>query len=374
MFWLLAFKAEFFLNNFSLAESTFDILSFFHAEIEAEIAVVIVVKMLAIERATWIVDVLKTDRAFNFVNRTSICMQMSTNSFKFIVCLLIMTRWRFELILCWRSSSRVSLLYSSFALSLWNFIQISWKKILFWYSFKNCRWVVWCWLRLSYILFMIDSISSASRNEFVIVSLILSAMCLIVVSLTRLFTYAIFISSIEKWFLFIFSLFHIQNNQLFTFCLESSNRNESDSLIDFKNRSFEIEVLSQLNVASRWRIITFFFFISFCRRVQTAFNVVCVAFNSMLILLTSFNIWIISLWILISMSCCWHMYLIKTTRLSASWALIQAFSFVLMLILIISWSKSNAFVFSSSVFDDAFVSSSSDAVRFCDRSDSLLAF
>jgi len=252
MFWLLAFKAEFFLNNFSLAESTFDILSFFHAEIEAEIAVVIVVKMLAIERATWIVDVLKTDRAFNFVNRTSICMQMSTNSFKFIVCLLIMTRWRFELILCWRSSSRVSLLYSSFALSLWNFIQISWKKILFWYSFKNCRWVVWWWLRLSYILFMIDSISSASRNEFVIVSLILSAMCLIVVSLTRLFTYAIFISSIEKWFLFIFSLFHIQNNQLFTFCLESSNRNESDSLIDFKNRSFEIEVLSQLNVASRW--------------------------------------------------------------------------------------------------------------------------
>jgi len=30
----------------------FDILSFFHAEIEAEIAVVIVVKMLAVERAT----------------------------------------------------------------------------------------------------------------------------------------------------------------------------------------------------------------------------------------------------------------------------------------------------------------------------------
>ncbi len=31
-------------------------------------------------------------------------------------------------------------------------------------------------------------------------------------------------------------------------------------------------------------------------------------------------------------------------------------------------------MFSSSVFDDAFVSSSSDAVQFCDRSDSLLAF
>ncbi len=31
-------------------------------------------------------------------------------------------------------------------------------------------------------------------------------------------------------------------------------------------------------------------------------------------------------------------------------------------------------MFSSSVFDDAFVSSSSDAVQFCDRSDSLLTF
>jgi len=306
---------------------------------------------------------LKTDRAFNFINRTSTCMQMLTNSFKFIVHSLIMTCWRSELILCWRSSSKVSLLYSSFALSLWNFIQNSWKKILFWYSFKNCRWVVWCWLKSSYILFMIDSISSASRNEFVIVFLILNAMCLIVVSSTRLFTYAIFISSIEKWFLFVFSLFRIQNNQLFTFCLESSNRDESDSLINFENRSFEIKVLSRLDVASRWCIITFFFFISFCKRVQTAFNVVCVTFNSTLILLTSFNIWIMSLWISISMSCCWHMYLIKTARSSASWVLIQAFSSVLMLILIISWSKSNTFVFFSS-----------DAVQFYDRSDSFSAF
>ncbi len=192
---------------------------------------------------------------------------MLMNSFKFIVCSLIMTRWRFELILCWRSFSRVSLLYSSFALSLWNFIQNSWKKILFWYSFKNCHWVVWRRLRSSYILFMIDSISSASRNEFVIMSFILSAMCLIIVSLTRLFTYAIFISSIEKWFLFIFSLFCIWNNQLFTFCLEFLNRDKSDSLIDFKNQSFKIELLSQLNVASKWCIITFFFFISFCKCV-----------------------------------------------------------------------------------------------------------
>jgi len=135
-----------------------------------------------------------------------------------------------------------------------------------------------------------------------IVFLILSAMCLIIVSLTQLFTYAIFISSIEKWFLFIFSLFHIQDNQLFTFCLESSNKSKSDRLIDFKNWSFEIKVLNRLDVTSRWCIITFFFFISFCKCVQTAFNVVCVAFNSMLIafnsmliLLMSFNIWIMSL-------------------------------------------------------------------------------
>ncbi len=369
-----------FLNNFSLAESTFNILSFFYAKIEAEIAVVIIIKMLAIERVTWVVDVLRADREFNFVNRTLTCMQMSTNSFKFIVRSLIMTRWRSELILCWRLSSRVSLLYFSFTLSLWNFIQNSWKKILFWYSFKNCCWVVWCWLRSSYILFMINSISFASRNEFVIMFLILNAMCLIIISLTRLFTYAIFISSIEKWFLFIFSLFHIQDNQLFTFCLESSNRSETDSLIDFKNQSFEIEVLSRLDVAFKWHIITFFFFISFYKCVQTAFNVVCVtfnlmliAFNSMLILLMSFNIWIMSLWILISMSCCWHMYLINATRSSASWVLIQAFSSMLMLILIILWSKSNMFMFFSLIFNDAFVFSSSDAVQFCDRSDSLSA-
>ena len=221
---------------------------------------------------------------------------------------------------------------------------------------------------------MINSIFSASRNEFMIIFLILSAMCLIIVSLTQLFTYAIFISLIEKWFLFIFSLFCIQDNQLFTFCLESSNKDESDSLIDFKNWSFEIEVLSWLDVASWWCIITFFFFISFCKHVWTTFNVICVTFNLMLILLTSFNIWIMSLWILISMSCCWHMYLINATKSSASWVFIQAFSSVLMLILIILWSKSNTFMFFSSVFDDAFMSSSSDAVQFCDRSDFLSAF
>ncbi len=228
---------------------------------------------------------------------------------------------------------------------------------------------------------MIDSISFASRNEFMIMFLILNAMCLIIISLTQLFTYAIFISLIEKWFLFIFSLFYIQNNQLLTFCLESLNKNESNSLIDLKNWSFKIKVLNWLNVTSRWCIITFFFFISFCRCIWTTFNIICVtfnlmliAFNSMLILLMSFNIWIMSLWILISMSCCWYIYLINATRSFASWVLIQAFSLMLMLILIILWLKSNTFMFFSFIFNNAFMFSSSDAVWFCDRSDSLSTF
>ncbi len=156
---------------------------------------------------------------------------------------------------------------------------------------------MWRWLKSSYILFEIDSISSASRNEFVIMSLILSAMCLIVVLLTRLFTYAIFISLIEKWFLFIFNLFCIQNNQLFTFCDEFSNKDESSNLIDFEDWFSEIKVLCWLDAASKWCIITFLFLFSFCRRV-------CVIFNVMFVSLTSSNIWIMSLWVLISMSCC----------------------------------------------------------------------
>ncbi len=310
---------------------------------------------------------MRANQAFNFVNWKLTCMQMLTNSFKFIVCSLIVTRWRSELILCWKSSSRVLLLYFSFALSLWNFIQNSWNEILFWYSFKYCRWIVWWWLRSSYILFIINSTSSTSRNEFRDVSLIRDAICLIAASLTRLSMYAIFNSSIEKWFLFVFSLFCIRNSQLFTFCVESSNRDELSNLIDFEDQSSEVEVSCRLDAASKWRIITFLFLFSFCRCV-------CVIFNVMFISLTSFNIWIMLLWILISMSCCWQMYLIKTTMSFASWVLIQAFSSVLMLILIISWSKSNAFMFFSSVFNDAFVSSSSDAARFCDRSDFLLAF
>ncbi len=242
-------------------------------------------------------------------------MQMLTNSFKFVIHSLSITHWRSELILCWKLFSKVSLLYFSSALNLWNFIQNSWKKILFWYSFKYCCWVMWWWLRSLYILFMIDSISSASRNEFVIMFLIWVAMCLIAVSLTQLSMYAIFNSLIEKWFLFIFSLFHIQNSQLFTFCVESSNRDELSNLIDFEKWFSEIKVLCWLNAVFKWCIIMFLSFISFCRHV-------CVAFNVMFISLTSFNIWIMSLWVLISMSCCWHMYLIKTMMSSASWVLI----------------------------------------------------
>ena len=170
---------------------------------------------------------------------------------------------------------------------------------------------MWWWLRSLYILLIIDSTSLTSRNEFKKIFCMQDAICLIAASLTQLSIYAIFNSLIEKWFLFVFSLFCIQNSQLFTFYVESSNRDELNNLVNFKNWSFKIKVLSRLDAASKWRIITFFFFISFCKYVQTVFNVVCVTFNLMLItfnstliLLTSFNIWIMSLWVLISMSCC----------------------------------------------------------------------
>ena len=222
---------------------------------------------------------------------------MLINLFKFVIHSLSITHWRSELILCWRLFNKVSLLYSSSALNLWNFIQNSWKKILFWYSFKYCRWVVWWWLKLLYILFMINSTSSTSRNKFRDVFLIRSAICLVAALLTRLLMYAIFNSSIEKWFLFIFSLFHIQDSQLFTFCVESLNRDESSNLIDFENQSSEVKVSCQLDAASRWYIIMFLFLFYFCRCV-------CVIFNVIFVSLTSSSIWIMSLWILISMSCC----------------------------------------------------------------------
>ena len=220
-------------------------------------------------------------------------------------------------------------MYFSSALNLWNFIQISWKKILFWYNFKYWRWIMWWWLRSSYILLIIDSTSSISRKRFRNMFLIQNAMCLIAASLTQLSMYAIFNSLIEKWFLFIFNLFCIQDSQLFTFCVESSNKDEFNNLINFKKQSSEIKVLCWLDAVSKWCIITFLFLISFCRRV-------CVAFDVIFVLLTSFNIWIMSLWILISMSCWWSMYLIKMMMSSVSLTVIQAFNSSLMLILIIS--------------------------------------
>jgi len=117
-----------------------------------------------------------TDQAFNSVNLTLTCMQMSINLFKSMIHLLSIARWR--------SFNKVSLLYFSSALNLWNFIQNSWKKILFWYSFKYCYWVMWWQLRSLYILFMIDSTSSTSKNEFRNMFLIQDAICLIVASLT----------------------------------------------------------------------------------------------------------------------------------------------------------------------------------------------
>ncbi len=133
-------KQSSFLNNSFWMRLRFDFLSFFHAETDD---VSQANDVLATEQAAEIADVLMINRAFNSVNLTLTFMQMSTNLFKFVIYLLNVARWRSELILCWRLSSRISLLYFSSALNLWNFIQNSWKKILFWYSFKYCCWIMW---------------------------------------------------------------------------------------------------------------------------------------------------------------------------------------------------------------------------------------
>ncbi len=133
----LHLKQSSFLNNSFWIESRFNLLNFFHKETDD---VSWAVNVLETDWAAWVINALTTDWAFNSVNLTSTCMQMLTNSFKFVICLLSVARWRSELILCWRSSSKVSLLYFSSALNLWNFIQNSWKKILFWYNFKYCCW------------------------------------------------------------------------------------------------------------------------------------------------------------------------------------------------------------------------------------------
>jgi len=49
-------------------------------------------EVLATERAAEIADALTIDQAFNSVNLTSTCMQMLTNSFKFVIHSLSITR------------------------------------------------------------------------------------------------------------------------------------------------------------------------------------------------------------------------------------------------------------------------------------------
>jgi len=119
-----------FLNNSFWMRSRFDILSFFHEEVDVDV-MSWTNNVLMTWWAACIINALMIDRAFNSVNWTSTCMQMSANLFKFVIYSLIIACWRFELILCWRSFSRISLLYINSALNLWNFIQNSWKKILF---------------------------------------------------------------------------------------------------------------------------------------------------------------------------------------------------------------------------------------------------
>ncbi len=125
----LHLKQSSFLNNFFWMRSRFNILSFFHEKADDDM--LMTERMLITEWAAWTDDALTTDWMFNSVNLTLTYMQMSINSFKFVIHSLSVACWRSELILCWRSFSKVSLLYFSFALNLWNFIQNSWKKILF---------------------------------------------------------------------------------------------------------------------------------------------------------------------------------------------------------------------------------------------------
>jgi len=67
----------------------FDFLSFFHAETDD---VSQANDVLATEQAAEIADVLMINRAFNSVNLTLTLMQMSTNSFKFVIYLLNVAR------------------------------------------------------------------------------------------------------------------------------------------------------------------------------------------------------------------------------------------------------------------------------------------
>ncbi len=96
----LHLKQSSFLNNSFWIKLRFNLLSFFYEETDD---VSQAVNVLETEWAAWIVDVLTTNQAFNSINLTSTCMQMLTNSFKFVIHSLSIIHWRFELILCWRS-------------------------------------------------------------------------------------------------------------------------------------------------------------------------------------------------------------------------------------------------------------------------------
>ena len=119
IFYLLAFEAEFSLLNSFLLRSRLNILSFFHEETDdmrwAN-------DVLATKWAAEIADALTTDQLFNLISLTLTYMQISANSFKFMIHSLSITCWRSELILCYKLFSKVLLLYFNSALNLWNFI------------------------------------------------------------------------------------------------------------------------------------------------------------------------------------------------------------------------------------------------------------
>ncbi len=78
-------KQSSFLNNSFWIELKFNLLSFFHTEIDD---VNWADEVLVTEWAAEIIETLMIDQMFNSVNLTLTCMQMLINSFKFVICLL----------------------------------------------------------------------------------------------------------------------------------------------------------------------------------------------------------------------------------------------------------------------------------------------
>jgi len=81
----LHLKQSSFLNNSFWIELKFNLLSFFHTEIDD---VNWADEVLVTEWAAEIIETLMIDQMFNSVNLTLTCMQMLINSFKFVICLL----------------------------------------------------------------------------------------------------------------------------------------------------------------------------------------------------------------------------------------------------------------------------------------------